>query len=87
MPFHDLKEESFTELYKEILNVEHSDHYTKVLQLKVLFEIARELRDLNRRLQDGIYIEDPEEMTERIRNEVANQIASKNQKPTKGDKE
>jgi hypothetical protein len=82
MPFRDLNEEQFIALYKEILelnNYEYRDSMddaAKILQLKVMFEIAKELRDLNRRLQDGIFIENPEEMQERIKKEVSSQVAS-----------
>jgi hypothetical protein len=72
MPIRDLNEEQFVKLYSEIFNLDQdSDPFEfKVAELKIMFEIAKELRDLNRRLQDGIYIENPEEQQERITAQV-----------------
>jgi hypothetical protein len=76
MPIRDLNEEQFVEIYKEILDLDDYEDTenvirdAKIIQLKVLFEIAKELRDLNRRLQDGVYMENPEEQQERITAQV-----------------
>lgn len=72
MPIQDLNEEQFVKLYREILylNQDSSPWEFKVTELKLMFEIAKELRDLNRRLQDGIYMENPEEQQERISAQV-----------------
>lgn len=72
MPIQDLNEEQFVKLYREILylNQDSSPWKFKVTELKLMFEIAKELRDLNRRLQDGIYMENPEEQQERISAQV-----------------
>jgi hypothetical protein len=72
MPFRDLNEEQFAKLYQEVLYLDQdsSPYQFKVAELKIMFEIAKELRDLNRRLQEGIYMENPEEQQERITDQV-----------------
>ena len=86
MPFRDLNEEQFIDLYKEILNYNpmETSSILKVTELKILFEIAKGLRDLNRRLQEGIYLENPEEQQERITSQVLAilKTQSLNSKPT-----
>lgn len=74
------------DLYKEILQLDidsptHLNNASKILQLKLLFHITEELRDLNRHLGDGIYIENEEEMEERIKKIVLSvQLDGENKK-------
>ena len=72
MPLRDLNEEAFIKLYREVLDLDQDSqpYRFKVTELKIMFEIAKELRDLNRRLQEGIYMENPEEQQERITAQV-----------------
>jgi hypothetical protein len=84
MPIRDLNEEQVVKLYREILNLDQdsSPWQFKVTELKIMFEIAQELRDLNRRLQDGVYMENPEEQQERITAQVL-AILNKNKEESK----
>lgn len=72
MPLHDLNEEQFVKLYRDVLDLDEDSpaFRFKIAELKIMFEIAKELRDLNRRLQDGVYMENPEEQQERITAQV-----------------
>jgi hypothetical protein len=90
MPFKDLNEEQFVKIFKDILDLDvhrgplESDRVVEVIKLKILFEIANELRNLNRRLQDGIYFENTEELQERVKAEV---ISALKNNPKQGEKQ
>ncbi len=61
MPFRDLTEEAFLDLYKEVLSYAEweltGDQMMKLTELKIKYEIAKQLKELNERLRDGLSVD------------------------------